>query len=162
MDVQDADGEPADKLSGEHPHVFRQHQVIRLQRGNDVQQGRFVRRPREALVAQAVEGQAKLGDQRRQQGVIAQDGQDLRVHLAERVPNQDIAQAMVFLGDEHHDAFGPQIREPHPGVCGQSPPHLRFQCRPRHRAVKLRAHEEPGRRAVHELLVAHHIHAVLE
>jgi hypothetical protein len=162
VNVEDAGGVLRDEIRGEHAHVFREHQIIRAEWLDEFQQPRLMRLAGQALVADAMKRQVELAHERRQPGMVADDGAHLRIPFPEGVADQDVAQAMMFLGGEHHHALGLYRGEPYAGGGGHRPAHLSLEKLGFHFPVKFRAHEEAACAALHEFLVADHVDPVFQ
>ncbi|MFN9959617.1 MAG: hypothetical protein ACK55I_41555, partial [bacterium] len=81
----------------------------------DRRHGRLVGRPVHPLGRHMVEGHPELGDQVAELGVVAEDGLDAGLDAAELVADQQVTQAVVLAGGQHHDPLRPRPRQTDPG-----------------------------------------------
>ena len=107
----------------------------------------------------------KLANQVAQHGMIANHGLDPGIDASELMAYEQISQAVVFAGGQHHDPLRPRLRQA--DLCtgretGQGFRHELLPSRGTLRTIEFGAHVEAPRRGIYELLITNDVASMAE
>ena len=97
--------------------------------------------------------------------MVADHGLDPGIDAPELMADQQIAQAVVFAGYQHHDPLGPGLRQADLCTDGQTCLSLRHELLPSRgdlRTIEFGAHVEAPRRGIYELLITNDVATMAE